>query len=210
MTNKKDKSIIAPEVDLSLLGKKPVKIVLAMACQDIIRAKTANAIGCAIIGDPTIADFLMMQSCDIVSSRTWLVQQAIEKGATHICFIDSDVLFPFDTIRKLLAHNKDIVACDYNKREFPLKSVVTQLQESEKSETELYRAAVAGAGMLLINLKVFTEGKLANPWFNFGRDKFGRHILGEDAWFCNTARDAGYELWIDPTIKVYHLGEFGY
>lgn len=210
MTNKKDKTIIAPKVDLSLLGKKPVKIILAMACQDIIRAKTAHAIACATIGDPNIVDFLMMQSCDIVSSRTWLVQQAIEKGATHICFIDSDVLFPADTIKKLLAHDKDIVACDYNKREFPLKSVVTQLQESEQSETQLYRAAVAGAGMLLINLRVFTEKEWTGPYFNFGRDKFGRHVLGEDAWFCHSARDLGYDTYIDPSIKVYHLGEYGY
>lgn len=196
-------------VDLGALGAQP-KITLAMACTDIIRAKTANAIGCAIIGDPTIVDFLMMQSCDIVSSRTWLVQQAIEKGYTHICFVDSDMLFPHEAIRKLLAHDKDIIAVDYNKRTFPLESVVTHLPETENRDVALYKCAVAGAGLMLIKLKVFTDGKLAAPWFNFGRGKFGEHVMGEDAWFCNTARDAGYEIWIDNSIKVYHLGEYGY
>lgn len=173
-----------------------------------MHVSTAHAIGCAILQTPTVIDFVIRKGCDIVSNRTYLAKRAIELGATHLFFVDSDMFFSPDTINKMLAHKKDIVACDYNKRKFPLESVTTQLEASEKNEENLYRVAAAATGCMLIDLRVFTEGKLASPWFNFGRNAEGELSLGEDSWFCYTARDAGYEVWIDPTIKVLHIGEY--
>ena len=51
------------------------------------------------------------------------------------------------------------------------------------------------------------DGK-RSPWFSFGRDSQGALVMGEDAWFSNVARDAGYSTWIDPTFKVLHCGEY--
>ncbi len=67
-----------------------------------------------------------------------------------------------------------------------------------------------GTGLLLIDLNVFTSTlrKLKEPWFLFGRNKEGEVAIGEDQWFCGTARDAGYKVWIDPTIRVGHIGEY--
>ena len=98
------------------------KVIIALPCTDsaVMRAHTAHSIGCAIIGsEGVVIDFLLRLSCDIVSSRTWLVNEAIKKGATHILFIDSDMLFPENTLRQLLSHKKEIVGVEYNKREFP-------------------------------------------------------------------------------------------
>lgn len=190
-----------------------------MPCMENMKSTTAHCVGRAIIGDPTIVDFLMMKSCEIASARTWLVKEAIARGGTHLCFIDSDMEFPQDAIQKLLAHGKDIVSVNYNKRKFPLESVVTQLQESEQSDLYTHRVRVAGTGLMLIDLKVFTEGKLGAPtekdpkgsaWFSFGRNSEGGIVLGEDAWFCFVAQDAGYDVWVDPSIRVHHLGEFGF
>ncbi len=30
--------------------------------------------------------------------------------------------------------------------------------------------------------------------------------MGEDYLFCDRARAIGYEVWIDPTIKLGHMG----
>ena len=184
------------------------KVIIALPCTDsaVMRAHTAHSIGCAIIGsEGVVIDFLLRLSCDIVSSRTWLVNEAIKKGATHILFIDSDMLFPENTLRQLLSHKKEIVGVEYNKREFPLKGVYEPLEEKTN---KLYKAKHVGTGLLLIDLSVFS--KLKGAWFNFGRDSQGALALGEDVWFCNTARDAGYDVWIDPTIKVGHIGQYFY
>lgn len=188
-----------------------------MPCTDIVRARTAHSIGCLIIGARGIVvDFLLRQSCEIASARTWLVQQAIEKGATHLLFVDSDICaFGEDTIQKMVDQNKPILAAPYNMRKFPLEPVYKPLEGS--SETEPYKARYAGTGFMLIDLSIFKDPKFGNredgtkvPWFSFGRDSQGALALGEDAWFCSMAREFGYDTWIDPTIKVAHVGEYMY
>lgn len=191
------------------MGKKPTKVIIGVPVTDggLMKARTGHSIGIAIIGaGALVTDFLLRLSCDIVSSRTWLVNEAIKRGATHLLFVDADMQFSEDIIPRLLAHKKEIVGVEYNKREFPLKGVQEPL--TERSATELYKAKHAGTGLMLIDLSIFE--KMQGPWFNFGRDSQGALALGEDVWFCNTARDAGFDTWIDPTIKVAHAGEYLY
>ncbi len=173
-----------------------------------MKAKTAHSIGCAIIRSPgLIVDFILKISCDVVANRTALVKEAIERGATHILFVDSDMQFPSDAITKMLAANKDIVGVEYNKRKFPLEPVFEY--SPNRISHRIYQADVVGTGLMLIKLSIF-EKMTNDPWFTFGRNSQGETTVGEDVWFCNVARDAGFEVWVDPTIKVYHLGEFGY
>jgi hypothetical protein len=181
-----------------------------------MKTRTTHAIGCMIIENKDVVDdFILRLSCDIVSNRTALVNEAIEAGGTHILFVDYDMYFLASSLTKLLSHEKEIVGVEYNKRQFPLEGVFKPM--TERSETELYEAQYTGMGLMLIDLKIFkdpnfgigTDGK-KNPWFNFGRDSQGALAMGEDAWFSNVARDAGYKTYIDPTIKVRHLGEYAY
>lgn len=198
-------------------NKEELRIIIGMPCTDIVRARTAHAIGCLIIGaQGAVVDFLLRQSCEIASARTWLVQQALAKDATHLLFIDSDICpFGEDTILKMAAHKKSIVAAEYNMRKFPLEPVFKPLEE--RNEKELYKARYAGTGLMLIDLSMFKnpdfgvrEDGTKVPWFSFGRDSQGALALGEDAWFCSMAREFGYDTWIDPTIKVAHVGEYMY
>lgn len=182
-----------------------------MPATETMKAKTAHAIGCLCIesGDLVI-DFLMMQSCDIASSRMWLVKESRKKGATHLLFIDSDMMFPPDTLKRLLEREKEIIGVEYNKRKFPLQTVTAYLPDVEKSETEPFKVGVAGTGVMLIDLSIFDDEKMGKNWFSFGRNAEGENVIGEDGWFCNTARSAGHDVWVDPTIKVLHLGEYGF
>ena len=199
-------------------AKEQPKVIIAVPIADsgVMKALTAHAIGCIIIQNaPIIKDYLIRVSCDVVSSRTWLVNEAIKNGGTHILFVDSDMQFMMSSLERLLAHNKEIVGTEYNKRKFPLEGVFKPM--TERKETELYEANYAGMGLMLIKLSIFQDPKFGigedgkrNAWFNFGRDSQGALAMGEDAWFSNVARDAGYKTYIDPTIKVFHLGEFGY
>ena len=201
------------------MGNKPkTKVVIAVPCADSasMKALTAHSIGCTIIAsEGLVTGFSLRISCDIVSNRTWLVNEAIKKGGTHILFVDCDMVFPESALKQLLSHGKEIVGVQYNKREFPVKAVYEPLDE--KSETELYKAKHTGMGLMLIDLSIFKtlglpkeEGGRPTPWFNFGRDSQGALAMGEDVWFSNVARDAGFDTWIDPTIKVGHSGEFIY
>ncbi len=198
------------------MANKP-KIVIGVPCSDAMgmNVLTAQCVGASIIeAKGKVVDIVVRRSCDIVSNRTWLVNKAIEIGGTHLLFVDCDMLFPSGIIDALLAHNKEIVGVEYNARTFPLKGVFEPLEE--KKDT-LYKAKFAGMGVMLIDLSIFSDPKLGvdaegkkTPWFSFGRDSQGNLAMGEDAWFSFMARDAGYDTWIDPTQKIYHLGEYGY
>ncbi len=182
-----------------------VVIGVPVSDTDAMRALTAQAIGgCIIESNGLVVDMILRRSCDIASNRTWLVNEAKKNGATHILFVDSDMVFPANTLNTLLSHGKEIIGVEYPKREFPIKILCEPLEE--RSETEIYKVKHTGTGLLLIDLTVFD--KLEGSWFNFGRDSQGALALGEDVWFCNTARDAGYDVWVDPTIQVGHIGEF--
>lgn len=190
---------------------KEVRVVIGLPATEMMKAKTAHAIGALIVHSADkVIDFLLVQSCDIASSRTWLAKQAVEKGATHLLFIDSDMLFPSDALEQLLAREKDIIGVEYHKRKFPLETVTAYIPDVEKSETEPFTVGVAGTGLMLINTEVFKNPNLDKNWFSFARNANGENVIGEDGWFCNTARSTGYDVYVDPAIKVLHLGEYGY
>ena len=195
------------------MGKKPkeeVKVIIGLPCLEMMKSKTAHAIGNLIMQDRRIIDFLMIQSCDIASNRMWLVKEAKRLGATHLLFIDSDMLFPPTALETLLSRGKDIIGVEYNKRTFPLQTVTAYMPDVEKSETEPFKVGIAGTGFLLIKLSIFDDPNMDKNWFSFGRNAEGKNVIGEDGWFCNTARSAGYDIYVDPSIRVLHLGEYGF
>jgi hypothetical protein len=192
---------------------KEIKVVIGLACTDEVYAQTAQAIAGAVIGAKgMVIDVILRKSCEIASARTWLVNQAINAGATHLLFVDSDMVFPYEVIPLLLAHKKDIIGVEYNRRKFPLEGTSKPLTEAKTDE--IYQAQYVGTGCMLIDLSIFKNewvdpqtGKKV-PWFSFMRDSQGNLAMGEDAFFCFTARDLGFETWIDPKIRCGHIGTY--
>jgi hypothetical protein len=190
-----------------MANKKDINIKIGIGCQSTVYAKTMASIGFNIINAKgKVTDILMRQSGDITSARTWIIQKAIEDGATHVLFVDHDMVFPPNALETLLSRGKDIIGVEYNKRKFPLEPVFKPLGETKIDEP--YKADYVGTGLMLIDLSIIP--KMTKPWFLMGRDSNGQVVVGEDAWFCKTARDCGFDTWIDPTVKTGHLGDYQY
>ena len=121
--------------------------------------------------------------------------------------VDDDMIFPSDTLERLLAHKKDIVGVAYKPRNdkkdthIPLDKVHADNPDLPK---ELFECEAVGTGIMLINAKILYDIK--QPFFFFESHETGFTIQGEDWMFCKKAKEAGFKVWCDPSIDIGHLG----
>lgn len=139
------------------------------------------------------------------------VAAAQQVGATHLFFIDSDMMIPPDALARLLAHGKPIVGGTYTKRRLPYDLTHRELDGSPgrvKGEG-LREISRLPTGCMLIDMKVIAAMK--KPYFHALWNTDGSQI-SEDNVFCDKAREAGFSVWLDESLsqELQHLGQFGY
>ncbi|CAJ0778823.1 hypothetical protein LMG7141_00804 [Ralstonia condita] len=153
----------------------------------------------------------------VANNRNRLVKEARELGVDYLLFLDSDMVFHVDTLRRLLSHDKDIVGGTYIQREDPHrllgKTVDGQMLHEAMSGLQvdlggLMEVGALPGGCLLVKMSVFddmvhlpfqTPAHFENeePW-----------IEGEDYFFCRMAREAGNQVWLDWSVS-FHLRHIG-
>lgn len=191
-----------------------MKILLAIPTNRGVKPKTVESL--LALSHPTVP-LVASEGYTIAENRNYCVYQAQKQGCTHILFVDDDMTFPASTLDMLLAHGKEIVGVDSKSRTFPLQTTVSLLKNGElwppkevpphyKMPEKLFEVYGIGFGVALIDMKVFQEIKA--PWFDFKTNETGQVAIGEDQWFCNKAREAGYKIYCDPTIPIGHIGDW--
>jgi hypothetical protein len=144
----------------------------------------------------------------VAESRTRLANEALEHGATHLLWLDSDIHFPANVVNKFLQHNRDIIAANYSTRYHPYRSVafVDPDNTEQRLETRfgLHKIWAVGMGCMMVKRQVFEE--LPKPWFSHAYNKDLDTFSGEDIYFCNQANEHGFDIWVDAEIQLAHLG----
>jgi GT2 family glycosyltransferase len=157
------------------------------------------------------------RSENLATIRNGLVEQAFKAvpDLTHILWLDGDQVFPKDMVQRLLDHDKDIVGAWVNIRQNRKANVYKILYQNKRGgfkhrsytkqeikhflETEpLQKVERFGFGSLLIKRKVWET--IPKPWFGFDE-----HHACEDLYFCDKAREAGFEMWVDWSIRSLHI-----
>ena len=151
------------------------------------------------------------------SLRYQLVKDARTLGCTHLLFVDSDQVWPLDTIHTLAKHHKMIVGCNVATKVMPPETAPTARKRSDTNpfgeivftrmeSTGLEKVWRLGFGIMLIDMRVFD--KIPRPYFNIvWRDDYDQH-MGEDWYFCEEAEKAGFDIWVDHDLskKIGHVG----
>jgi len=154
--------------------------------------------------------FLMNAKSSLVAiGRNQCVAAALLAKATHLLFLDSDMTFPVTTLTRLLAHDKDVVGAVYSQRVSPFHPLgVTDAGEHKHITKGMHRMRIIPTGCMLIRTALFA--KIPKPWFNTIAD--GDHILGEDYYFCEQVRRAGFDVWCDGDLSrdIGHIGQTVY
>ena len=170
-----------------------VKSLLSLQCEDVEYSFTMNSL--------------------VYDARNLLAQKACENGFDRILWIDSDMVFPSYVLQQFMQDDKDIVAGLYFRRSYPFTPVafselrrengILRMKDLEEWPNDLFEVDGVGFGCVLMKTDCLFDiaGKEGGVWFTPTND------AGEDAAFCLRAKEYGYEIWVDPTVKLGHVGQ---
>jgi hypothetical protein len=170
-----------------------------------------------------------ISGCSVVSRvRNLIASDFLSSECTDLMFIDSDINFNAEDIFRLMAWNTDpkkgIVAgipVARKKGQVYFSTLDTDEDDSIlMDKMGLVRAKRVATAFMMIRREVFESLKEAHPeWVYHDEKKVGDEMIaffdfalkdgnyiGEDYLFCDRAREQGFEVWIDPTIKLGHMG----
>lgn len=146
-----------------------------------------------------------------------------QSAITHILMIDSDIFFDFIDFEKLLLRNKDIVSGVYP---YDVKSDTEEKQavagywdeaffrknlcfesipfSKLNGKQDLIPVDWHGLGFCLIKTAVFA--KIEYPWFASEVIQINdfHDSTSEDVGFCRKLKKSKVELYLDPTVRVFH------
>lgn len=150
-------------------------------------------------------------------SRESMMEAAAKTDATHLMFIDSDVIFEPDAMEKLLRQGLGVVGATYRMRDQlrrvaahkPLDAEYGAAREIRLADKQnkTHEVRAVPTGFMLVDLDVVRA--IPQPWFDFGRNN-PDEWMGEDVFFCEKLREHGHQIWMDPTIPVGHIGDWVY
>lgn len=146
--------------------------------------------------------------------RHALAEQAIKNKATHILFLDTDMIFPRNVVHRLLKWNKPIVGANYSKK-FPPFIHTSQGMDNKPCVTRADKTGLEpvkhmGMGVCLLETRIFES--LPKPWFPIGWEPTKEQYFGEDVFFFQRCREHGFQPYVDHDVskEVGHIGEFVY
>jgi hypothetical protein len=166
--------------------------------------------------------------CSVVSrARNLLTKDFLESKCTDLIFIDSDINFEPEDVFRLMAWTTDPkkgIVAGVPRIRGEERVYITALEYDDNQELTmnsmgLVRGMRLATAFMMVRRDVFETLVEAHPEWTYYDKKSDRMLpaifdfklteegyMGEDFLFCDRAREVGFEVWIDPTIKLGHMG----
>ncbi len=207
-----------------------MKLLIAVPCYGgLVSDKTCNSLF-------NLGKSLQRQGIDhnlITLANSSIITQGRSKlanvfmnvtDADYLLFIDSDIGFKSNHVLRLLNRKKHIVCGSYPKKTLPLEFTHVNTSEPPEMEGELVKIRGAGLGFTLIHRSVFevmsehypelkyvpedpqNDEEKENSYHYFSELKRNNAYLSEDMSFFHRAMEIGFDIWMDSTIHLSHVG----
>ena len=171
-------------------------IVVGTPTHGEIKARTTECL--VALGQYSLnTEFKSLPCTFLPQARTQLVQYAMQQRASHLLFIDGDMVFPPETLERLLSRDTAVIGANYRRRSSEGHAfTATRHNQEVTSFGRTGREAVdfIGLGVCLIDLLVF-RGTLAEQWFP------GTLYRNEDVAFCALVRSQDVPVWVDHDLS---------
>jgi FkbM family methyltransferase len=188
------------------------KILVAIPTAKYIEVQTFKSIWDLDVPDGYELDFQYFYGYQIDQIRNLIAEWA--KRYDYLLSVDSDIVLPRDSLRKMLSADKDIISGLYIQRIPGTQTVevymdtdgggCTNIPYSLLENRGVVEIAACGMGAALIKSEVFR--KMQYPHFQYKSALDHRNTVSEDVYFCLKARGLGFSVWADTSIKCDHLG----
>ncbi len=146
---------------------------------------------------------------NVSNGRQFALDQAIERGFTHILFLDDDMTFQPDLLDHLCRHKADLVTVNYSHKHKQTNGMLLgkdgMYLRKRDGSCEVLRG---GFGAMLVDLKI--PATLKKPHFAMPWSEHHQKTIGEDYFFCDRVVKAGGKMIADLDVKVGHVGDYEY
>lgn len=194
-----------------------MKTLIAIPCGDTCPTDFLRSLlSLEIVGE---AQYTFAQGSLVYDARNKLCSIAMDGGFDRVLWLDSDMVFPRDLMRRFSDHldaGKEMVCGAYASRKPPIQPVVYEdfgfrdaqpwpepytTPVQEPLPAEMFRVAGCGFGAVMLTVDL-----LRRVYSKFGLPFSPAVGFGEDLSFCIRAKEVGAEIWCDPGVELGHIG----
>lgn len=148
--------------------------------------------------------------CSLIGvARNKIVKRFLDSKCDCLVFVDSDISWKGGDLAKLAQRPEDIVGGTYRAKQDDIRFHMLGMPEKEG---DLYKVDGLPGGFLKVSRHALETmpaepyiddaGREMKNWFPTGI--IGGRYYGEDYGFCRIWRDAGGEIFLDPSINLRH------
>ena len=196
-----------------------MKTLIAIPCGDQCSTDFLRALlSLEMIGQVQIT---FAQGSLIYDARNKLTEISLDGGFDRVLWLDSDMVFPSDTMKRLAAHldeGKQMVTGVYSTRKQPIEPTIfrdisIKQEPGEKFATPtrevytdwpkdgLFEVAACGFGCCMMTVEL-----LRRIVDNFGAGFTPVVGFGEEISFCLRVLELKEKIWCDPGFRLGHVG----
>jgi hypothetical protein len=158
------------------------------------------------------------RSAYIDNNQNELARIMHQSDADYFWLLNDDLVFLPDTLKRLVAHGKDLVVPIVLNHDPPLAPLFYEhrigdewfTRHIQDGETGLIQGIGAGGGGMLISRAIFDA--FPDPWWETHMIReagiYAPRQSTEDFDFCNKVTAAGFDIWCDLDCRVGHLTVF--
>jgi FkbM family methyltransferase len=189
------------------------KILIAIPTARNIEPDTFKSIYDLEVPDGYETDFQYFYGYNIDQVRN-LIADWVVRGYDYLFSVDSDIAFAADTLKRLLAHDRDMVSGLYIQRkpgqhilevyEHNAQGGVSNIPYGKIKGRGLVEIASCGFGCVLVKAEVMRA--IPYPHFKYHSAIDHSNTISEDVDFCRKALARGFKIWADTGIQCRHIG----